>query len=327
VEHDSTRVREMIDGYRLSQAIFVAAELRIADRLAEDWANCEALATVTETDPPSLLRLLRALTSAGLLEEAEEGRFRLTDLGRLLRQKAEGSLHAWASLNASLYLPWGDLLHSVRTGKPAFDHTRGKSRWQHLSDSATDSRTFNEAMAESSERVVRELVSSCGLSRFRTMVDVGGGNGILIRTILQACPSMVGVLFDLPEAIRDARPLAHERCTLVEGSFFDAVPEGGDAYVLSRVLHDWNDDRAAAILSNTRRAMANGATLFVVERLLETDRPRLETALSDLSMMVMNGGRERTLAEFEHLLTAARFNVKRLVPTPTRFQIIETEAV
>jgi len=122
---------------------------------------------------------------------------------------------------------------------------------------------------------------------------VGGGNGILLRKILAAYPGARGVLFDLPEAIRDAQ--AHERCTLVEGSFFDVLPEGGDAYVLSRILHDWNDDRASRILRNTRRAMANGTTLFVIERILEPDQPQLEAALSDLSMMLMNGGRERTL--------------------------------
>src|SRR5262249_11916020 len=160
-----------------------------------------------------------------------------------------------------------------------------KSRWQHLSDCVADSRTFNDAMAESSERVARELVASCDLSRFPTVVDVGGGNGTLIRTVLEACPGSRGLVFDLPEAIRDAR--AHERCRLVQGSFFDVVPEGGDAYVLSRILHDWNDDRATHILRNTRRAMASGTRLFVIERIVEADQPQLEAALSDLSMMLM----------------------------------------
>jgi O-methyltransferase len=182
-------------------------------------------------------------------------------------------------------------------------------------------------MAESSAQVARMLIDSCDLSRFRTIVDVGGGNGMLIHKILQACPRSLGVVFDQSEAIRDARGLLHERCTLVEGSFLDAVPEGGDAYLLSRVLHDWNDDRAADVLRNTRRAMVKDAVLFVIERILEPDRPQLEAALSDLSMMVMNGGRERTRAEFDQLLIAARFSVARVMPTPTRFQIIEAIAV
>jgi len=321
---ESARVREMIDGYRLSQSIFVATQLCIADRLAGGAVHYEALATVTETDPPSLLRLLRALASAGLVEETGESLFALTSLGRLLRRDAEGSLHAWATLSAALFQPWADLLLSIRTGKPAFDSARGKNRWQHLSDCAGDSRTFNEAMAESSELVARELVASCDLSRFLTVVDVGGGNGILLRKILAAYPGARGVLFDLPEAIRDAQ--AHERCTLVEGSFFDVLPEGGDAYVLSRILHDWNDDRASRILRNTRRAMANGTTLFVIERILEPDQPQLEAALSDLSMMLMNGGRERTLDEFTALLTSAGFGNARARPTATRFQILEAQA-
>jgi hypothetical protein len=324
VDVDSARVREMIDGYRLSQAIFVAAELRIADRLAEAAMHFEALATVTETDAPSLLRLLRALASAGLLEDAGEGTFRLTSQGLLLRQDAEGSLYAWARFSASHYQPWGDLLGSIRAGKPAFDGARGRNRWQHLSACAADSRTFNDAMAESSVRVARELVASCDLSRFRTVVDVGGGNGILVRTILEACPDSRGVVFDLPEAIRDAR--AHERCELVQGSFFDVVPEGGDAYVLSRILHDWNDDCAMRILRNARRAMTSGTTLFVIERIVRPDQPTLEAALSDLSMMLMNGGRERTLDEFNEMLSRAGFSEVRARPTTTRFQILESEA-
>ena len=324
---DDVRVREMIDGYRLSQAVFVATELRIPDRLAEKGAHYKALAAATETDPASLLRLLRALAAAGLLEDTGEGRFTLTASGGLLRQGAEGSLHAWAQLSASLYRPWGDLARSVRTGRQAFDSGHGKSRWQHLSDCAGDSRTFNDAMAEASAGLGRLLVASCDLARFRTIIDVGGGNGTLIREILEGCPQSLGILFDLPEAVRDARRSAHERCRFVEGSFFDCMPEGGDAYVLSRVLHDWSDDRAMDILRNTRRAMAGGAALFVIERVLEPGGPSLEAALSDLSMMVMNGGRERMCFEFEELLSAAGFKTTRVIPTPTRFQIIEAKAV
>ncbi|HJY77762.1 MAG TPA: methyltransferase [Burkholderiales bacterium] len=327
MDANGARVREMIDGYRLSQAIFVAAELRIADRLGDEAAHYDALATATGTDAPSLLRLLRALASAGLLRDAGEGKFASTPLGGLLRQDVEGSLHAWARLNTSLYHPWGNLLGSIRTGKQAFESAHGKSRWQHLADCATDSRTFNDAMAETSAQVAREVLAACDLSRFDNIVDVGGGNGALLRAVLEACPRSRGVLFDLPEAIRDASRSVHERCRLVEGSFLDAVPEGGDAYLLSRVLHDWDDEHAGAVLRNTRHAMANGAALFVIERIVEPGQPRLEAALSDLSMLVMNGGRERTRGEFEHLLAAARFGVARVVTTPPRFGIIEAKAV
>jgi hypothetical protein len=324
---NNARMREMIDGYRLSQAIFVAAQLGIADRLGERPAHFEALAAATETDPPSLLRLLRALASAGLLDDTGEGNFALTPLGRLLQQGAEGSLHGWARLSASLYPPWADLLGAIRTGKQAFDGVHGKSRWQQLSDCAADSRTFNEAMAEGSAPLARCLLDCCDLSGFQTIVDVGGGEGAFIEAILDAHPQLRGVLFDRPEAIRDARPRLSGRCRFVEGSFFDDVPEGGDAYVLSRVLHDWNDDRAAAILRSTRRAMARGASLFVIERIVEPAQPSVEAVLSDLSMMVMNGGRERTHAEFDRLLTSAQFKLARVAPTPTPFQIIEGAAV
>ncbi len=324
---DNARMREMIDGYRLSQAIFVAAELGIADWVGEGVAHFEALAAATETDPPSLLRLLRALASAGMLDDNGDGNFVLAPLGRLLQQGAEGSLYGWARLSASLYPPWGGLLGAVRTGKQAFDDVHGKSRWQHLSDCAADSRTFNEAMAEGSALIARCLLDCGDLSRFQTIVDVGGGEGALIEAILDAHPQSRGVLFDRPEAICDARPRLAGRCRFVEGSFFDGVPQGGDAYLLSRVLHDWNDDRAAAILRSTRRAMARGASLFVIERIIEPAHPSAEASLSDLSMMVMNGGRERTRAEFDHLLASAQFKLARVAPTPTRFQIIEAAAL
>jgi O-methyltransferase/methyltransferase family protein len=327
MQWEHNRVREMIDGYRLSQAIFVAADLGIADKLGERPSHFRALAEATETDAPSLLRLLRALTSAGLLEETLEGNFALTRLGRLLQQDAEGSLHAWARLSASLYRPWAQLMGSVRTGERAFDKMHGKSRWQHLSDNAPDSRSFNAAMAEGSARVACFLLGSLDLSRFQTIVDIGGGEGALMEAILNAYPQLRGVLFDLPEVIRDARPGLAERCRVVEGSFFDPVPEGGDAYMLSRVLHDWNDDCAVAILQNIRRAMAQGTFLFVIERILEPESPSLEATLSDLGMMVMNGGRERTRSEFEVLLAAAQFNVIGIAATPTPFHIIEAAAV
>ena len=324
MDADGARVREMIDGYRLSQAIFAATELGIAQRLAQGLAHYETLAAACESDPRSLFRLLRALASAELLTEQGDGRFALTPLGNLLRPAAEGSLHAWAGLSASLYRPWGELLHAVRSGKHSFETVSGKTRWQHLSENARESRVFNAAMAESSAHVARVFAASCDLSGFGTIVDVGGGNGILLRTVLDACPRSRGVLFDLPEALRDARTDA--RYELVPGSFFEAVPEGGDAYVLSRVLHDWNDARAAEILRNTRHAMRNGAGLFVIERILEPQRPSLEAALSDLSMMVMNGGRERTLAEFEKLLREAQCRMVRVTTTAARFGIIEAEA-
>jgi hypothetical protein len=321
-------LQKMIDGYKLSQAIFVAAELRLADRFGDHARHFEALAAATETHSPSLLRLLRALASAGVLDDAGDGTFALSPLGKLLQQGAEGSLYAWPRLGASLYGPWGDLPRSIRSGKPAFV----EDRWQHLSDCAADSHTFNNAMAEGSAHVARALLGCCDLSPFKVLVDIGGGDGVLIEAILKAHPASRGVLFDLQATIRDARPRLEAawlagRCRLVEGSFFDSVPEGGDAYLLSRVLHDWNDDSATAILRNVRRAMQRGTALFVIERIIEPGRPSLETTLADLSMMVMNGGRERTRVEFDRLLAAAQFKLARVAATSIPFQIIEAEAI
>jgi hypothetical protein len=187
-------------------------------------------------------------------------------------------------------------------------------------------------MAEGSAQVARALLASHDLSQFKSFVDVGGGNGLLMEAILKAYPEARGVVFDLPEAIRDARPRLEgcglsTRCRLAEGSFFDSVPHGGDAYLLSRVLHDWNDDRAQAILHNTRRAMPQGATLFVIERILDTERPSLESTLADLSMMVMNGGRERTRDEFAGMLRSAGFKITGIAETGIPFQVVDAEAI
>lgn len=318
------QLKQMIDGYKLSQAICVAAELRLADELGAQGAHFEALAARTGAHAPSLLRLLRALAAAGIVSDADAGRFRVTPLGGLLRQGADGSLHAWARFGLSAYEPWGRLLHSVRTGREAL----GKDRWRQLSDSTAESRRFNEAMAEASSQVAPELLRAADFSAFGCIVDIGGGDATLLSALLQACPGAQGVLLELPEALRDARlrierAAVAERCRLVEGSFFDAVPGGGDAYLLSRVLHDWNDERAAAILCNIRRVAHSGAAVFIIERLVDLPVPGLETALSDLNMMVMNGGRERTRAEFERLLERSGMRLARVSVTASPLRILQ----
>lgn len=326
------KLRYMIDGYRISQLVYVAAELRIADLLQDGPKRADELAAATCADPRSLFRVLRTLASAGVLEHLGDKRFALAPLGEWLRSDTDESLRPWVLLSARLYRAWGDFLDSIETGRGGLGSGYGKRRWERLEQSPEEARIFHDAMGANTAWVARAVLDAYDFSAFRSIVDVGGGNGTLIASILSAHPSAQGIVLDLPEAVRDAGPRLGAaglaaRCQLRAGSFFDLVPRGGDAYLLSRVLHDWDDDHAAQILQSTRRTMTPGATLLVIERMLNTESPSVEATLSDLNMLLMNGGCERTRAEFDVLLAAAGFSLVRVVATQTPIQILEAVAI
>ena len=322
----------MIDGYRISQVVFVAAELGIADLLRDGPKGADELAAAMRADPRSLFRVMRALASVGVLEQLGDERFALAPLGEWLRSDTDESLRPWALLSARMYRSWGDFRDSIETGKGGLGSDYGKRRWERLKRSPEEARIFHDAMGANSAWVARAVLDAYDFSAFRSIVDVGGGNGTLIASILSTYPSAQGVVFDLPEAVRDAvlrleaAGLA-ARCQLRTGSFFDLVPPGSDAYVLSRVLHDWDDDHAVQILQSTRRATTAGTMLLIIERLLNPESPSVEATLSDLNMLLMNGGCERTSAEFEVLLAAAGFSLERVVATQAPIQILEAVAI
>lgn len=322
----------MIDGYRISQLLFVAAELRIADLLQDGAKHADELAAATGADPRSLFRVLRALASASVLEQLGDKRFALAPLGEWLRSDTDASLRPWTLLSARLYRAWGDFLGGIESGRGGLGSGHGKRRWERLGQSPEEARIFHDAMGANATWVARAVLDAYDFSAFGRIVDVGGGNGTLVASILSAYPGAQGVVFDLPEAVGDAGARLQiaglaARCQLRAGSFFDLVPPGGDAYLLSRVLHDWDDHHATQILQSTRRAMTPGATLLIVERLLNADSPSVEATLSDLNMLLMNGGCERTSAEFDVLLTAAGFSLARVVATQTPIQILEAVAI
>lgn len=321
----------MIDGYRISQIVFVAVELGIADLLQGGPKDAGELAAATRADPRSLYRVLRALASAGILDQVGDERFALAPLGEWLRSDTAASLSPWARLSAGMYRAWGDFRRSIETGKGGLGSGYGRQRWERLERSPEESRVFHDAMGANAAWVARAVLEAYDFSAFRCMVDVGGGNGTLIASILCAYPSAQGIVFDLPEAVGEAGPRLEAaglaaRCDLRAGSFFDPLPAGSDAYLLSRVLHDWDDGYAAQILQSTRRAMAAGAKLLIIERMLCPESPSVEATLSDLNMLLMNGGCERTRAEFEALLDAAGFRLARIVPTRTPIKILEAVA-
>lgn len=325
----------MVFGYMASQVIHVAARLGVADVLRDGAKSSDELAAATGSHAPSLHRLLRALACLGVLGEVEPGRFELTSLGTPLQTEAADSVRDLTMLfcDDAMWRSWGNLLHGVQTGETAFDHVVGMGAFEYFARNPELSATFNQAMAEDARNVAPHVIAAYDFSRFGTVVDVGGGNGTLISAILEATPGLDGVLFDTPAGVEAAPKVltsagVADRCQILEGDFFESVPQGGDAYVLKSVIHDWDDDRGGVILGNCRRAMPADGRLVLVEPVL---RPKVESAeimgmvMSDLNMLVNTGGRERTEAEFQALFTSAGFELTAVSPTlgPTNYRVIE----
>jgi len=316
----------------VTRAIYVAAKLGIADLLHSGPQTAEQLAAATGSHAPSLYRVLRALASVGIFAEDDEGRFTPTPLSDCLRRDVRGSVRGMALLFFGAkfhYDAWGDILHSVQTGGTAAEHLHGVAPFEYFEQHPEDAAIFNEAMTSLSAAVGPAVVQAYDFSSFSTLVDIAGGHGNLLAAILEANPHMQGVLFDLPSVIEGAHAAIaarglEERCQLVAGDFFEAVP-AADGYILKNVIHDWDDERAIAILSNIRRAMADtGARkLLLVEFVVPPGNEPSLSKLIDLEMLLLPGGRERTEAEYRALFKAAGFELTRVVPTHSPVSIVE----
>jgi O-methyltransferase domain/Dimerisation domain len=324
----------LMNGCRVTQTLYVAAKLGIPDLLQDGPRASEELAGATGADARALRRLLRALVSLGVFAEETHGRFALTELGALLRSDVPGSLRAAAIFLADErnWRAWGALERSVMNGEPV----RGPRGTQaFLEESARDpegAALFNAAMTSLTSAFDTAVTAGYDFSRFGTVVDVGGGQGALISSILAANPTLRGILFDIPPVIESARACIAEaglaeRCALVAGDCFASVPAGGDAYVLKWVIHDWDDERATTILRNCHRAMARDGRLLLVERVvperIDQSAATQGMLLGDLNMLLVTGGRERTAAEYRTLLGGAGFALARIVPTATPLSVIE----
>lgn len=333
-EHRSM-VMQMLFGFFPAQVLQVAARLGIADELAAGPRTTAELAQSIGAHEPSLYRLLRALVSFDLLAEDGPGRFTLTDRGALLRSGAPGSIRNLAMLfcGHETWRAWGELERSVRTGKTAWEHLFGPP-FEYLAAHPDLNRVFNEAMAEASRVAAPGVAAAADCSRFATVADLGGGNGTLLAAILGANPHLQGMLFDTPAGLQDAPEVLEaagvtDRCRLVAGDFFESVPEGADAYLLKSVIHDWDDERSAAILRNCRTAMSPDATLLIAEPILparvEPSRHPSILIMSDLNMLACTGGKERTEEEFRTLLDASGFTLQSVAPCPgpTGFSVLE----
>jgi SAM-dependent methyltransferase len=301
------------------QAINVAAKLGLADQLAAGPKTVGELAEATQVHPTSLARVLRALTSLGVFVEDTSRRYCQTPLSEALRADHPESVRPLAMMMGARFFwePIGRLDDSVRTGQTAFERVYALSFFRHLAEHPEDAAVFNAAMS-SMPSYNADIVAAYDFSNFRRIVDVGGGHGALLAAILEANPQPRGVLHDLPSVVAGASTLRSEviagRYDIVAGDFFDRVPEGGDAYVLKGIIHDWPDETAVEILKNCRRAIRPDGTLIVVDNVLTgSDDPG--RALMDLLMMVLTGGRERTEREFRSLLHDARFALTRVIST------------
>jgi SAM-dependent methyltransferase len=336
-EHDvppPAAMMGLITGYWVSQAVGVVALLGVADHLGEGPRRSDALAQVVGADPQALYRVLRLLASIGVFEEVAPGSFGLSPLGETLRSEAPGSVRNFAITETAPghWLPWGRLPESVRTGRPMAREALGMELFDWYAQNPEEAGYFNAAMGNLSALAASELVRVYDVSTVRTVADIGGAHGVLLAAILRTNPSKRGILFDLPHVIATAEEVIaaeglSERCELVSGDFFEAVPDGADLHLLKQIVHDWDDERATRLLRNCHRALNPEGKLLLVEMVIPADNQPSPAQSMDLNMLVMLGGRERTEEEYERLFQEASFRLERVIPTHSPFSVIEARRI
>jgi hypothetical protein len=323
---------QLLFGKYISMAIAVVAKLRVADLLADGPKSLTDLATRTETHAPSLYRILRTLAATGTFAEQADGRFALTPMGEYLRTGVNGSLRGMADFFGAEW-SWracGHMLETVQTGRTAFDSVFGESAFDYLGKHPDQSAVFNEGMTGFTSNIAPAVAEAYNFAAFKSVVDVGGGHGVLLNTILQGYPGTNGIVFDSPHVVVGAEDAIRKaglvgRCRAVGGDFFESVPAGGDAYLMKHIIHDWPDDRATTILRNCRKGVNPGGKLLLVELVIAPGDAADLGKLIDLEMLVIAGGRERTEVEYQQLLAGAGWRLTRVLPTNSATQIIEAE--
>ncbi|MGH3755020.1 MAG: methyltransferase [Pseudonocardiaceae bacterium] len=324
-------MRQLTMGTAVSQAISVFARLGVADALAAGPRDADEIAELVGAHGPALYRLLRALGEVGVVAELEDRRFALTTLGEVLRSDVPGSLRGWSTMVGMPFhrYPWTDLYETVQTGESAFARVHKTNIFDYLAEYPEDAAVFDAAMTSLSTSDAASIIKAYDFTRFSTIVDVGGGRGGLLAAILAANPHLRGVLFDRPAVVAGAGEEISGagvagRCEVVSGDFFDSVPGGGDAYLLSRVIHDWDDDHAREILGTCRAAMADTACVLLAESVLPEGAAPSMGKLMDVEMLVMtSGGHQRTEAEFRVLLARAGLRLTRIVPSTGLTSLVE----
>ena len=330
--------------FMVSAALHAAASLEVASHLQSGPRSADELATACGADADALHRVLTLLAAHGVFRRAAQPRsFELNAAARALLPGVTGSAHAavrWLADEFHFNVFGQGFLHSMRTGQPAVAPVCGAPIFEHLAANAALSRTFHAAMDEFSGAVAHGVLAAYDFTGIDVIADVGGGHGAVLAAVLRAHPAMRGVLFDLPQVASGARAVLEraavaDRTTVVSGDFFapGQVPAGADAYILKHIIHDWDDDRAAAILRAVRGAMQRPTNrVLLLERVAPADdaaAPESEAQrfchIMDMEMLVVAGGRERSAAQFEALLRAAGLRLCRIVPTHTQLSVIEAQ--
>lgn len=320
---------QMAFGALLTQALYVAARLGVADLLAAGPRKVAELAAETGTHERSLYRLLRSLAGAGVFAEVEPQTFGLTPLADPLRSDAPSSMRNGVIFmgEAWHFGVWANLLYSVRTGQPAWGHTHGAEVFEYFAANPEQAEIFNGAMTDMSVGTAPAVVAAYDFSGFGTLADIAGGHGYLLAQILKVTPNLSGILFDVPPVVEGAAALLEregvaERVERVAGDFFQSVPRA-DAYIMKHIIHDWDDERAAQILKNINAAMGEQGRVLIVETVVPEGNGPHYSKLLDLEMLVSPGGVERTAEEYAALLSAAGLKLSRIIPTLSPFSIVE----
>jgi len=318
---------QLLGGAWITQGIYVAAELGIADHLIERSRSVNELAAVTGCHEESLYRLLRALAGIGLFVEDADGNFSLTPLAEPLCSDRPDSQRALAiMMGAELYGAWGELHHSVRTGGGGFRKAYGKGFFEYMTGNPERHRIYDAAMHGIHGVESHPVLTAYDFSCFDRVVDVGGGNGGMLAAILKHHPNLNGILFDLPAVVDRARTgietrQVSGRCQFEGGDFFSAVPGGADCYLLRHILHDWCDDQALKILGNCRKAMRPGGKILIIENLIpKGNEPHFGKWL-DLMMLLVEG-KERTEEQYDRLISAAGLLLEKVVPTTAGVSVL-----
>lgn len=324
----------MIQGASITQMICVAAKLGVADLLKDGPKSCDELAKATGTHSQSLYRLLRGLAGMGIFAETKERYFELTPRAACLKSDAPDSVRTFAVWTGEEvnWKPWGQLLYSIQTGKTAFKQVFGSEIFEYFGKNPKAGEAFNRFMTERMNALIKAVASSYDFSKAKVIADIGGGQGLLLSTILKSNPKLQGILFDLPAVINEAKSVIQktgvaERCKLVGGSFFESISVTADIYILSSIIHDWDDKGSITILKNCRKSMPTGSKLLLIETMIPPGNESALGKLTDLNMLVLTGGLERTKSEFETLFKQTGFNLTNIIPTSSPMNILEAAPV
>lgn len=327
------KIYNYINSFQISVGIATLVRLNIPDILLSGSKTFDELAKQVKVNAKSLLRLLNALVAEKILDVEENGKFKLNDVSKVLTKNEPGSLYsstAW--YDACGYQSWLKLCDSLMQEKCAFEIAFDRPFFEHIKKSPPTAKNFNDSQIQITKTVIKNIIDKFPFSKFKTIVDVGGGSGQLISAILSAYPTVNGILVDMPEVVNTEKTKLitqsiAERLHIIAGSFFDTIPSGGDLYMLKYILHDWPDKDALRILQNCRKAMSRNSRLIIIEILVSEDHEETFSKWRDLEMMVLFDAKERTQSEFEALLQQANLQLTRTVSVDGVVHILEAKAI